>query len=366
MATRNKYEVIKSEKGYDWSCRECDTKSWISADKRGTALADAREHVQERHSAVPTEETVIVSYSELDTYRQCPLKHFLAYAQRYTKPPKPDSALAKGSLYHAVMEMHYKAIMKAQHKYPAGRIPVDKESRLLDKITQKVDEYLRDEQTGEFYSDQHALISWMYEGYVEQYGIDRQWKIMAVEHQIVTPLRDEQGNRSRYHLKAKIDLLVMERATGKLWVIDHKSGANLPSQMDLEIDDQFGLYCWAMNQMGRPVAGAIHSANRTTRNQADYPDYTGKSRPQTLEQRMKRTYLARSDKELKNIAFDAYEAAKAAHPPKGQQRARYSSPDPRQCGWKCDFKEAHILMRKGVKAHQAMSDYGFRIDRTRH
>lgn len=303
-------------------------------------------------------EPIIVSYSELDTFRQCPLKHYLAYKLRYKKPPKSDSALAKGSLYHNVMEAHYRAIMAEQHLHgKSGRIPPHRERNLLDEIwTEHIAPILIDPDTGTWFSDVHELIEWMYRGYVEQYGIDRQWKILGVEHTIVTPLRDARGYRSRYHLKAKIDLLVMERATGGLWVIDHKSGQNLPTQMDLEIDDQFGLYTWAMREVGKPVLGSIHSANRTQRNKG----------PMTLESRMSRTFLNRSDKELTNLALDAYHAARAAYPPKGQEAPRYSSPDPRQCGWKCDFKEPHIVMRKGQSPAKVLHEYGFVIDRTRH
>jgi len=314
-----------------------------------------------------TIEPIIVSYSELDTFRQCPLKHHLAYVMRYTKPKPLDSALGKGSLYHQVMEGHYRRIFEEQGKHKNGVIPLDREKSLLAEIYHDVvTPMLWDEKQG-FWSETHELIDWMYRGYVQQYGIDRQWKIVAVEHNIVTPLRDARGRRTRYHLKAKIDLIVMDRSTGKLWVIDHKSGQNLPTQMDLEIDDQFGLYTWAMREVGKRIAGTIHSANRTTQNAGDKPGADLKKyKPQTLDKRMSRTYLNRSDKELTNIALDAYYAARAAWPPKGTERPRYSSPDPRNCGWKCDFKEAHIVMRKGQKPDRVMLDYGFRIDRTRH
>jgi hypothetical protein len=319
-------------------------------------------------------EPIIVSYSELDTFRQCPLKHHFAYKMRYKKPVKEDSALAKGSLYHQVMETHYKIIMSAQQKVGrSGRIPLPDEKPLLKRIRKAVQAILRDERTGEFLSAQHELISWMYDGYVEKYGIDRQWKIMAVEHNIVTPLRDARGRRTRYHIKCKIDLLVMERANGRLWVIDHKSGQNLPTQMDLEIDDQFGLYTWAMREMGKPVAGSIHSANRTTQNAGDKPEnqdafgqpLKSTNKKQSLDQRMSRTFLSRGEKELTNLALDAYWAARAAYAPP-QYQARYSSPDPRTCGWKCDFKEAHLVMRKGQKPEKVLHDYGFVIDKTRH
>lgn len=307
---------------------------------------------------MPTIEPYIVSYSELDTFRQCPLKHHLAYKMRYKKPVKADSALAKGSLYHQVMEAHFKEIKAVQDTHGrAGRIPVKDHKDLLARIHDDiVVPILIDERTGEYFSDVHDLIHWMYIGYVEKWGVNPEWRVVAVEHQIVTPLRDARGRKTRYHLKCKIDLLVRERSTGNLWVVDHKSGANLPTQMDLEIDDQFGLYTWAMREVGRPVQGSIHLANRTQRNKSFMP----------LDTRMGQTYLNRTEAELTNLALDAYYAAYAAYPPKGTQPPRYSSPDPRNCGWKCDFKEVHLVMRTGRKPAEVLKEWGFSIDRTRH
>lgn len=300
---------------------------------------------------------IIVSYSELDTFRQCPLKHQLAYKQRWTKPKDIDSALGKGTLYHQVMEKHFRIVKAAQDANgKAGNLSSAEVRDTLALAKSECMEFLIDPRTGDPYSDVHDLIKWMYEGYVEYYGINPEWRIMAVEHNIVTPLRSDSGRRSRYKIKAKLDLIVRERATGALWVVDHKSGANLPSNMDLELDDQFGLYTWMMREMGRPIIGSIHMANRTQRNKSFMP----------LETRMKKTYLNRSDVELDNIAKDAYEVARAAYPPKGERGSRYSSPDPRQCGWKCDFKEPHLLMRQGRDPQEVLTEYGFKIDRTRH
>lgn len=303
-------------------------------------------------------EPIIVSYSELDTYRQCPLKHHITYGQRWTKPPKEGGALHKGNLWHSVMETHYRTI-KAWQDVHDGKSPAvgsKDETDLLRDCADLINfNLLFDQRTGA-QDDVQELVSWMYEGYIQNYRLDAQWKIVGIEHAVRTPLLDARGRKTRYHIKAKLDLIVQERFSGHLWVIDHKSGKDLPTQMDLEIDDQFGLYCWILRQLGRPVMGAIHSANRTQRNKS----------PMSLDQRMSRTYLNRGETELTNLAYDAYEVARAAHPPKGGRVARYSSPDPRQCGWKCDIKEPHLIARTGVPIETALRDYGFRIDRTRH
>lgn len=303
-------------------------------------------------------EPIIVSYSELDTYRQCPLKHHILYGQRWTKPPKADSALAKGSLYHLVMETHYGLIRDYQHAN-SGKNPKEgsaEEKMLLAACKKAVLDILWDSRKGAYISDVAELIFWMWEGHVENYGTMPGWRIMAIEHQIITPLKDERGRRTRYHLKAKLDLIIRDRSTGGLWVVDHKSGANLPTDMDLEIDDQFGLYTWAMREVGKPVLGSLHASNRTQRNKSFMP----------LDTRMKLTYLNRDEVELHNLALDAYEVARAAHPPASQRKARYSSPDPRSCSWKCDLKEPHLLMRRGRNPEEVLREYGFRIDRTRH
>lgn len=293
-------------------------------------------------------EPTIVSYSELDTYRQCPLKHHWAYKERWKRPAEIDGALNKGTLWHLVMEEHYNVIKDG------GKVP---------DVYDAIQPYLVEERSG-VTSETQDLIRWMWTGYQEKFDIDPAWEILDVEHAFVVPLCDPNGDESPYQLKGKIDLVVRNRANDTYWVVDHKSGANLPDQMDLEIDDQFGLYVWAMNKLGRwPVTGAVHNAARTKMNLADQPGYTGKSKPQAMDQRFRRTYLNRSAVELESIALDAWAVAENAY---GSTTPLYSAPDPRQCGWKCDYKEVHLLARKGKDPHDTMRDYGFEQDFTRH
>ena len=303
-------------------------------------------------------EQIVVSFSELDTYRQCPLKHEWAYKQRWKRPVEEASALAKGSLWHLVLETHYNVLAKHD------RLTEESQAAAIEESLRAVEPLLANSQNGQ-QSETQELIEWMFRGYIDHWGTDPDWGIVGIEHAFVLPLHDPDGNKSPYSIKGKIDLLVRDRQSGHLWVVDHKSGANLPSQMDLEIDDQFGLYSWAMNEEGQPVLGAIHNAARTTRNLADFAGYTGKSQPQSLDQRHRRTYLNRSDTELQSIALDAWAVAANAYPT-GEALPLYSAPDPRQCGWKCDYKEVHLLARKGRNPEQALQEMGFEQDFTRH
>lgn len=314
----------------------------------------------------PEEGDQIVSYSELDTYRQCPLKHMLAYQERWTKAPDEDSPLTKGSLWHAVMELHYLAIKSIQDGTPRGEA--------LDYLARDLGVILWD---GPNQSPNQKLIWWMYQGYLEKYGYDPQWEILGVEVKFQARLVGADGKPSRYILKGKLDLVVRDRRTGKVWIIDHKSGANLPSMMELDIDDQFGLYIWLLREAGIDVLGVIHSANRTTMNVGDDPDNydpdTGEPlrkgiKRQTLEQRMHRTLMNRGKRELDGIARDAWAVAVNAYPTLADREGLplYSAPDPRQCAWKCDFLEAHLMARKGRPIRSALAEFGFEQRFERH
>lgn len=314
-------------------------------------------------SELPDE--IIVSYSELDTFRQCPLKHYLAYVWRYSKPVRPGSALAKGSLWHLVMQEHYKIIRDEQALWPNRRIPKEREKSLLMEIRQLIKWIWEADDRGKQTEDQ-ALVEWMYEGYVEQYGASRDWKILGIEQQVRVPFRDDAGELTPYIFKANIDLIVWSWETHSRWVEDHKSAGDLPDVFELDLADQFALYAWALRELGKPVTGSLHSAARTRRNMGDYPDAEAKYKPQKLENRFRITYLNRTDIELTNIALDAFHAAEAAWPPPGMVRSRYSAPNPKDCKWKCDFKEVHLQARKGRDIHKAATDSDFVINRERH
>lgn len=300
---------------------------------------------------------IIVSYSELDTFRQCPLKHKWAYRERWTRGVKTGSALEKGSLWHLVVETHY-IVIKAAQDANGGKIPISERNAVLAEAWRRIVPIISDPVTGE-QTETQELIEWMYRGYVERYGTNPRWRIVATEHQIITPLRDARGRRTRYHLKAKIDLIVFDRELGTRWVVDHKSCSDFPNYAALEMDDQFGLYCWALREMGKKhrVQGAIHSAARTRRNKG----------PMTLDQRFQHTPMSRGDDELDRLALDAYNAAWNAHPPASATTKIYSSPDPRQCGWKCDFQTVHLILRKTPQSEEkVLTEDGFRIDLRRH
>ena len=291
--------------------------------------------------------TITVSYSELDTAKQCPLKHQFAYVERWSKPQLPDSALAKGTAWHLVLETHYNALRRG------GTLAAARDAVEI-VIEGRVHEDLRD------------LVWWMYNGYTDYWGADDDWKILAVEHAAECRLLTPSGHRSQFVLKMKIDLVVREKRTGNIKVIDHKSGKDLPTARAFELDDQFGLYTWAMRQMGKRVFSSEWNAARTLRLKADLA--TPGATP--LDERFKRIPLYRTDKELTMIAQEAYLQARARYRQQREVKAlgidspRHTDPD--RCNWKCDYQEPCLAGRKGVDMRKFLRAKGFEQDFTRH
>lgn len=298
-------------------------------------------------------EDIIVSYSELDTFRQCPLKHRWSYVERWTRPPRPAGPLDIGSLWHQVLETHYKVLKVTQGK--PGEKPSDTPQGRLNRAWTLIRPLLRNSD-GKPQSETQEIVEWMYKGHIEAYGLDDEWRILGVEDRRQVRLRNLDGRPTKFVLKIRADLVVWDRRTGLRWIVDHKSCASLPSDYELDLDDQFGLYEWGYTATGVRVHGTMHDAARTKRL---------KTRELRIDERFARTPMRRTGTELDAIARDAYLVARTAYG-KFNLEAPYSSPDVRQCGWKCDFKEIHLHDRKGVAAATLMPDYGFHQDFTRH
>jgi hypothetical protein len=269
-------------------------------------------------------EPIVVSWSEIDCFRQCPFKHDVEYRQRW-RSDEEKPALSRGTAWHRLLEIRYNGQMANN---PGEALLAINGLLSYDDGTQ---------------SEEQELLEWMYDGYCEAYDDeDTEWEVKGVEFKGFAPL-DE-----RFTLKVKIDLVAARR--GRLWIWDHKSGRNLPKDKELDLDDQMGLYIWCMRQMGYPVAGAIYSAARTQRNQTEMD----------FRDRFCRIPLRRGDYELDTIASEALATCYKMWPPGEdytQLRERNTNTD--TCRWRCSITEACLSSRKGGRLNDMLIAHGF-------
>lgn len=294
--------------------------------------------------------TLIASWSETDTARQCFMKHDISYRERWRQTGPESPALQRGTIWHGGLEIHYNRIMAWQQ---AGK-PIDA-MELLDEIRAEVVVYFADVAPSD---EELDVLTWMYDGHVDLYSIDEQWKILGVEVNREVWLPTPNGGRSRFKMKMKMDLIVKDLLLGGMWIVDHKSGKDLPKGKDLDFSDQFGLYQFGMRQLGHQIRGTVYSAARTHRNK-DQKRY-----PQPLSERFSRTPMPRSDIELEQIAVEAYKTLTTAYGYKPGEAPR--SPNPDTCKWKCDYTEPCLLARRGMDRTEALRGFNFIQDFTRH
>lgn len=286
-------------------------------------------------------EPIVISYSQLDARRQCPHKAQLAYVERWTTAKDETTAAGRGTLWHKLLDAHYTTLKNEG-------TDSDPEGAVAAKLT----EFRRAGKD----PDTLDLLEWMYEGYVEAYGHDEEWQVIAVEHRAQVPLLLPSGRKSRFELKMIIDLIVRDRETGLVWLIDHKSHATIPKSKELDLDDQFGLYTWGLRQLGHKPFGSVYNTARTQRN---------KVKPQPLDERFDRYLMTRTDHEMDTIAQDALATARGMYH-RDDRAERHTNSD--TCRWRCDYTDACLIGRKygPERERQFLLDVGFRQDFTRH
>lgn len=310
-----------------------------------------------------------ISWSELDTYRQCPKKWDLGYAKRYSKAVADDTPLGKGVLWHSCVETRYRVIMAHQRREGGWDVSADELEALA---TEAVEKLLKEQLVKGFDPVVIGLMRWMYAGYVETYGLDESHRILGVESAHVAPLGmiEVDGRPVRVMLKFKIDRTVRDEY-GAVKVIDEKSHAQLPSGSDYDFMDQFGLYVWGLRALNIDVRGAIHSASKTKQNQGDLikpgdPGYKSTMRETPLVGRYKRTPIPYTKQQLEGIAGDALADAQQMFTTANHRR-RHTDGD--RCKWRCQFTEACLFGRRTGKDRdtiQMLELQGFTQNHERH
>lgn len=287
-----------------------------------------------------------VSNSELETYRQCRLKHQLQYLERW-RTDEEHPALARGTMFHSVMERHYEQMESARE---AGYLVTAEDLFLA------VAPVLYEEGTGA-QTEQQELVEWIYRGYVECYMLDPDWEIVGVEVPLNQPILYSDGSPSRFMLSGTCDLVVRDRsAGGGLWIVDHKTCKDLPKK-DLDMEDQTAIYTHLMREAGHDIRGAIYNHCRT---------YRLKTREMGMDERFKRTHTVRGDREIATCVQEMLELMDEAYDrdltlPDGTPRDAPRTPDSERCGWKCNLTEACLAGRKHgpERTRQFLADVGF-------
>lgn len=192
--------------------------------------------------------------SERGTFKRCRFLYEMEY-MRLRKPVVSTPPLQFGSLIHIALAGFYKkGIRRGPH--PAGLFEqaFDAEVARVAKATKTKQHHLREE-----WANRLEMGVSMMNNYIETYGKDDEWKVLATElpFRVIVhhPTQGGGGVVPWFWYTGILDLLVESRRTGRKRIRDHKTTVAISTKY-LALDDQVtSYYTWGV--MALRNAGAL-------------------------------------------------------------------------------------------------------------
>lgn len=203
--------------------------------------------------ARPTTMKNVLTYSALNTFRNCPRKYKHRYLDHLRRPERPD-ALAFGSVVHGALELWY--------RQPVDMPTVTRLYRVFDYIDAQFSQREGDEKQ----KHQWHVARAMFAGYVDRYE-QEEFEVIEVEKEFQAEIRNPETNRlsQTFTIAGKADGIV--RVGGELYLLEHKTASAITSDYleRLWTDTQIALYSHYLRELGYPIVGVIYNVLLKTR-----------------------------------------------------------------------------------------------------
>jgi len=170
-----------------------------------------------------------LSYSQIETFKTCPLHYKLKYI--FKIPTPPSSAQSFGISMHATLKDFYIGVKTGKKQYRKLIIEALKENWISEGYTSKSHEKRMFER-GKNY---------LLEFYKKEF--DSKKIPITLEQPFIIPL-DLPKSERRLKIGGKIDK-VDKLPGGKIEIIDYKTGANIPTQKEIDHNLQLTFYALA-------------------------------------------------------------------------------------------------------------------------
>lgn len=186
-----------------------------------------------------------VHITELHDWNRCKYKHQLKYFNSFQRKDRTFGKFWFGIQVHTVLANYYRA--KQQGKTFDMMLAW---SELIQQQTKNLN------QQPSTIIDSMAESVLLGESMLKGYEVfanenDVNWEIISVEK----PFKVVVGE---VEIVGTIDLLIRDKITGKLWIVDHKTYARFLTPETIMYEQQFMGYSWLVEQvLGERVAGVI-------------------------------------------------------------------------------------------------------------
>jgi len=170
----------------------------------------------------------VLTYSALNTFRNCPRKYKLRYVDNLRRPEDPE-ALAFGTVIHEALRLWY-TLPANGHRLLAVLDFLDKQFPASDADSRQ--------------KAQWQLARAMMLGYAARYA-EEEFEVLHVEKEFEGEIRNPDTGRlsQTFTIAGKVDGIV--RTADELYLIEHKTASSLTADyLDrLWTDTQIALYC---------------------------------------------------------------------------------------------------------------------------
>lgn len=212
------------------------------ADSEQLSFLDYKQKTQPStiHPPPSTVHIDYLSYSQIETFRICPLHYKLRYILKVPTPP--GAALSFGSSIHNSMRDFYLLAAGGKKATPQLTRKLLKENWIKEGYSSKAEE------RENFKRGKKYLHDYLREGF------NKRIKVAGTELPFVVPLK--QPNSKTRPLKAggRIDRMDKFRG-GKIEIVDYKTGKNVPTQKAVDNNLQLTFYALAATTINDEIFG---------------------------------------------------------------------------------------------------------------
>lgn len=288
-----------------------------------------------------------ISNSEIQTYKDCRRKWWLAYYRGLARKKKEVlGPLPLGSRIHNALEAYYKDNLDLIQAY--------KDFLDEDRIKFAQSEDANDEAKEKKFNSEADLGLIMLEGYLEwldETGSDADIEVIGVEDKISAILLD-----GKVELQGKVDMKVIERSSGNVLITDHKSAASFNEYyLTAHMSEQLQLYALLeriKNGGTSTVDGGMYNLLRKVkRGGSSKPPFYDRITVRFNDKQIE-SFWSRVNGELR----DMIATREALDSGVDHQYVAYPSPT-RDCTWKCPFFAACTMFDDGSDAEGWLEDF---------
>ena len=162
----------------------------------------------------------VFSFSQAQDFDRCQFLWHLKYRLGYEA--EQSTALYKGTILHRFAQDYYECLK--------ANSAMECQDWLSQRMAVMVEEMMGASEHGETMTN-IADCTWLFSKYLTvQKMLDSDYDILDVERHFLQKFTTPQGRE--FMLQGYIDLLLQDKNTGKIWLMDHKSGQKFWSPMD--------------------------------------------------------------------------------------------------------------------------------------